>query len=44
MIFFHLIDSNAEYYVVVFSEEKPTLRGYRMIKETGLIAGISKIH
>lgn len=39
-----LIDSNAEYYVDVFSEEKPTLRGYRMIKETGLIAVYQKIH
>lgn len=38
-----LINSNAEYYIDVFSEPKPTLKGYREIKKTDLITIYQRI-
>jgi len=38
-----LIDSNAEYYIDVFSKKKPTIKGYCVIKKTDLITIYQKI-
>lgn len=39
-----LINSGAEYYIDVLSETKPTLTGFRVIKETDLITVYQRIH
>ena len=39
-----LINSNAEYYIDVFSDPKPTLNGYRVINKTDLIAIYQMVH
>ncbi|WP_394700813.1 glycosyltransferase family 39 protein [uncultured Methanobacterium sp.] len=39
-----LINSGAEYYIDVLSETKPTLNGFRVIKETDLIRVYQRIH
>lgn len=39
-----LIESNAEYYIDVFSETKPTLQGYQAVNKTDLITVYQRIH
>lgn len=39
-----LINSNAEYYIDVFSDPKPTLNGYRVINKTDLITIYQMVH
>lgn len=39
-----LIESNAEYYIDVFSENKPALQGYQAVNKTDLITVYQKIH
>jgi len=39
-----LIDSDAEYYIDVLSETKPSLQGYRVINKTDLITIYQRIH
>jgi 4-amino-4-deoxy-L-arabinose transferase-like glycosyltransferase len=39
-----LINSGAEYYIDVLSDTKPTLTGFRVIKETDLITVYQRIH